>query len=363
MNEYKPAPIDSAEIPLRELILKIWEWVSYLRAKWISIILIGLVFAAIGYMYAASKKLIYTADLTFALEEEKAGGGGLSGALGFATSLGIDVGGGGAGGAFSGSNLLELMKSRTLIEKALLNPITVNGKTLSLADYYIELTGSKKEKDEPAVQQIRFNVLDDRTKFTLAQDSVLGVLYQQIAGSGTVLSVSQKDKKISIITIEVKSTDQLFSKIFAETVARVVSDFYIDTKSKKAKLNYEILQRQTDSIRNELNAAITGVALANDNTYNLNPALNVHRAPSARRQVDVQANTAILTQLVANLEMAKVSLRRETPLIQIIDTPILPLRKDRPSKLNALIIGGLLGVGITLIFWVLIRLWKMIMHP
>ena len=57
-----------------------------------------------------------------------------------------------------------------------------------------------------------------------------------------------------------------------------------------------ILQKQTDSIRGELNRAITGVAVANDNTFSLNPALNVRRTPSARRQVDVQANTAILTE-------------------------------------------------------------------
>jgi hypothetical protein len=48
-----------------------------------------------------------------------------------------------------------------------------------------------------------------------------------------------------------------------------------------------ILERQTDSIRRELNGAITGVAVANDNTFGLNPAMNVRRA--LRPQVDVQA--------------------------------------------------------------------------
>ena len=42
--------------------------------------------------------------------------------------IGIDLGTS-AGGAFSGANLIELMKSRKIVEKALLNPITVNGKT------------------------------------------------------------------------------------------------------------------------------------------------------------------------------------------------------------------------------------------
>jgi hypothetical protein len=34
-----------------------------------------------------------------------------------------------------------------------------------------------------------------------------------------------------------------------------------------------------------LNGAITGVAVANDNTFGLNPAMNVRRAPSAKRDV------------------------------------------------------------------------------
>jgi hypothetical protein len=86
----------------------------------------------------------------------------------------------------------------------------------------------------------------------------------------------------------------------------------------------DVLRRQANSIGRALNGAITGVAVANDNTFNLNPALNVRRAPSARRQVDVQANTAILTELVKQSELAKVTLRKDTPLIQVIDKPILP---------------------------------------
>jgi uncharacterized protein involved in exopolysaccharide biosynthesis len=69
--------------------------------------------------YAFMQKPTYTASLSFALEDEKSGGGGLSGALGLASSLGIDLGGS-AGGAFTGANLLELMKSRNIVEKALL---------------------------------------------------------------------------------------------------------------------------------------------------------------------------------------------------------------------------------------------------
>jgi hypothetical protein len=52
-----------------------------------------------------------------------------------------------------------------------------------------------------------------------------------------------------------------------------------------------------------LNEAITGVAVATDNTFNLNPALNVRR--TLQQSIDVQANTAILTEIV-KLALAKV---------------------------------------------------------
>jgi uncharacterized protein involved in exopolysaccharide biosynthesis len=336
--------IEQDEISLKELILKMKDWYRYLVSKWIVLVAAGIIGATIGVGYAFMQKLTYTASLSFALEDEKSGGGGLSGALGLASSLGIDLGTS-AGGAFSGANLIELMKSRKIVEKALLNPITVNGKTQSLAQYYINFNELNKNwSQNPVLKNIVFAVDADRSKYTLQQDSILGNLYTSIS---SVLTVAQKDKKISIINIEVKSTDELFSKVFTESIAKEVSGYYIEIKSKKARQNMEILQRQTDSIRAELNGAITGVASAADNTFGLNPAMMVRKTPGTRRQVDVQANTAILTQLVTNLEMAKVSLRKETPLIQVIDKPILPLKKEKVGKLRSLILGGFLAVFFT----------------
>ena len=337
---------ESDEVSIKELLLKLKSWVHYLKSKWVPIFVFGVLGATLGVTYAFLKKPIYTASLTFVLDDEKAGTNGLSGALGLASSFGFDLGGVSGGSVFSGSNVIELMKSRSLVEKALLTTVTINQKEQTLANYYIEFNKLNKDWGErPELKNLKFETFSDRSRFTLQQDSILEKLYEQIAGPNGlgILSVSQKDKKVSIITVDVQSKSELFSKYFTESLAKVVSDFYIETKTKKAKYNYEILQKQTDSIRNELNMAINGVAEATDNTYNLNPALNVKRAASSKRQVDVQANTAILTQLVANLEMAKVTLRKETPLIQVIDKPILPLRKDKPSKAISLIFGGVIG--------------------
>lgn len=346
---------ETEEISLKELILKAKEWFSYLLSQWKIIVLVGIIGAGLGLTYSLIKKPIYTATLSFALEDEK-GGGGLGGALGLASSFGLDLGGSG-GGIFTGSNLTELFKSRAMVEKTLLSPVIVEDKTISLAEMYIQNNEWRKGwQKKTNFAKLEFLPNANRQKFTRVQDSILGRIYTNLSASA--LSVVQKDKKISIINIIVASKNELFSKYFCEALAKEVSDFYIDTKSKKSRENMLILERQTDSIRKELNGAITGVAVANDNTFGLNPAMNVRRAPSARRQVDVQANTAILTELVKQTELAKVTLRKDTPLIQIIDKPILPLPKEKFGKAKGIIMGSFLAGFLVVLFLIAKRILK-----
>jgi uncharacterized protein involved in exopolysaccharide biosynthesis len=120
----------------KNLVIKLKEWYRYLLSKWILLLLVGLLGGVIGFIYALFQKPVYTATFTYALDDEKSGGG-MSDALGLASSLGLDMGGG-AGGAFGDANL-ELMHSRSLVEKTLLSEVTVDSKKITLADYYINV--------------------------------------------------------------------------------------------------------------------------------------------------------------------------------------------------------------------------------
>jgi len=347
--------IDNDEISLKELIQKIQEWIAYLKSQWKIIIGIAALGGIIGFVYASFQKPTYLATTTFVLEEDRGGGGG---AMSLASSFGFDLGGGG-GGLFSSSNIIELMKSRLVVEKTLLNPIVVGGKEMSLVEYYLQINKIRQSwNQKPALANIKFPVNADRTKFSLEQDSILYGISSGLTNNNLV--ITQKDKKASILSLTVRTESELFSKFFCEQLLNETSNFYIETKSKKARLNVDILQRQADSIRAELNGAITGVAAASDNVYNLNPAFNVKRTPSTRRQVDVQANTAILTQLVAQLELSKVSLRKETPLVQLIDRPILPLQKDKIGRLKAAELGFFLAGFLTILYLVIRRSYRII---
>jgi uncharacterized protein involved in exopolysaccharide biosynthesis len=346
------------EISLKDLILKIKEWKEFLLSKWVTIIIAAAIGCVFGIAYAWIKPPIYKAELSFALEDDKSSGGGFGAAMGLANQFGIDLGSNG-GGAFSGDNLLELMTSRSMVEKTLLSKTTINNKEQTLVELYISFNKFRKKWNKSELRNINFLVSSDRTLFNLQQDSILGVFYNKIIKDN--LTVDKIDKKLSIVNIRVNSENEMFAKYFTELLAKTVSDFYVTTKTKKSVENVDILQRQTDSVRRELNTAITGVASSVDVNPNANPALQILRVPSQRRQVDVQANTAILNQLVANLELAKVSLRKETPLIQVIDKPILPLPKEKLSRLITGILGGILVGFFTMVFLIIKKLYNNIM--
>ncbi|WP_256011167.1 lipopolysaccharide biosynthesis protein [Desertivirga xinjiangensis] len=348
------------EISLKNILLGLRRWIQFLMSRFVTLLIVGLVGSLIGFVYAYTKKIKYVAEFSFALEDEKSSGGiGAYAAL--AGQFGLSMGGSG-GGAFTGDNLLELMRSRKMVEKALLTSFEINGQLTTLAEYYITFNELREGwgKKKPELLNIHFHPNANRKTFNLSQDSLLGVFYKALIKDG--LEVGKVDKKLSIILVKVRSENELFSKYFTEALVNNVADFYIQTKTKKSVQNLTILQHQTDSIRMQLNAAISGVAASVDVNPNQNLAKQVLRVPSQRRAVDVQANTAILSELVKNLEISKVSLRRETPLIQVIDTPILPLEKEKTSKLKSMILGGFISSIIAVTFLILQRIYRDILN-
>lgn len=352
-NNFEKNDFDNDEISLKELFHKIKEWFNFLKLKWKIIFIGSIIGSVIGITTSFIIKPTYKAILTFAMEEDKGGGiGGLSGSLGLASSLGIDLGSSG-GGAFAASNLSALMKSHLIVEKVLLDSYKINGKTRTLVDYYIEIKNLRdKWSNKPTLQNIQFLPAANRSKFNRLQDSLLIEFHKELTKREN-LDITQKDKKVTIVEIEVNSENEIFSKLFCEALANETSEFYIQTKSKKARINTNILQKQVDSVRAVLNSNITGVAREADNVYNLNPTLNVRSANSRKIQVDVTANTEVLKQLIIQLELSKITLRKETPLIQLIDKPLLPLQNEKLGIFTSFIVGGLVGFFLCSVYLIL----------
>jgi len=345
---------ETDEISLKELVSKFDKVVGYLLSKWLIIVCFIGLGSLVGFSYAKFKRPVYTAITSFVLDSGDQGGG-MGQYAGLASMVGIDLGSGGGGGIFSGDNILELYKSRTMIEKTLLTEIEYDDKKQLLVDRYIDFNKLREIwAKKPGLSEIRFKTHEP---FTRLQDSVLGVIANEITKG--YLKVAKPDKTLSIIRVEVKSYDEVFAKAFNDEIVKNVNDFYVQTKTKKSLNNVMILQQKTDSVTRVMNGAIYSGAIATDVTPNLNPTRQVQRVvPVQRSQFTAETNKAILVELVKNLELSKISLRKETPLIQVIDKPIFPLSKESLGKLKGLVIGGVLGGFIVCLVLIIRRLFK-----
>lgn len=330
------------EITLKELIFKIREWYRFLLSKWKTIVLSGFIGASLGLSYSFLKKPVYTANLTFALEEKATGNGGLGS---IASQFGLSLGGS-EGGAFAGDNLIELLKSRYIIEKTLLSKVIINNKADLLVNRYIQFNKlDKKWSEHSILNNLKFEN-NNREHFNLQQDSVLGSIYNII--SENMLAVNKVDKKLSIVKVSVSSKDELFAKLFTENIVKNVTDFYVETKTSKSRANVSMLEFRADSVRKELDAAMYGRAQFSD--QNMGLVRQSAAVPKVKQEMKVQMLSTMYGELIKNLEFSKLALMREEPLIQIIDRPILPLEKNRLGKLKGILVGSIVFGFFSIVF-------------
>lgn len=348
--------VDSDEISLKELILKLQEWWKYLLSRWLVIILFGFIGGILGFFYARSKMPIYEAVTTFVLENGESGGG-LGQYAGLASMVGLDLGGNG-GGIFQGDNILELYSSRTMISKTLLSQIKSDSDDL-LIDKYIKINNLKESwKNKPELLNIDFFTYSAVNRTTMPAsvrlcDSILGTVVDDIKIN--YLTVAKLDKKLNLIKVGVKAKDEQFAKSFNDELVKNVNEFYIQTKTKKSLENVSILQHKADSVRNVMNGAIYSSVAIGDATPNLNPTRQVQRvAPVQKAQFSAETNKIILAELVKNLEMSKISLVKEAPLIQVVDHPIFPLKKEVFGKIKGIVLGGML-LGFLIVFYLSLK--------
>ncbi len=353
--------IDEDEVSVKELIVSLQGWVRYLWSKWLILLLAGVIGGALGLWYAFAKTPVYKATTTFVLEGGE-GQGRMSQYAGMAAMVGINLGGSG-GGLFQGDNILELYKSRSMLEQTLLSTIDSETEELLIERYVTYNKLDEAWVDNPPLASLDFR--QDPTQFNAetlrVRDSVITDIVNSVRSN--LLNVSKPDKNLSIIQVEVTSPDETFSKSFNENLVRRVNDFYVQTKTKKSTDNIAILEAKVDSVREVMSGAIYSAARISDATPHLNPTRQTQRiGPSQEAQFSAETNKVILSQLVQNLEMARMAQLQEQPLIQLVDTPVYPLPVDRLGKAKGIVIGGFLLGFLTLLTLIGLKWYRDVMR-
>lgn len=350
------------EISIKEIFQKLGRIISYLKKNLWKISLIGVLFGALGFVYAKYQPINYTAKLTFVLEDSKASGGGLGNLASLAGQFGVDVGsGGGVGGVLSGDNILLYFKSESLAKEVLLTKYdVVNGNEVkTLADLYAEIYGLKsKWAENKNIGNVKFQPNQKvESGYTRLQDSLIQVMVRSILKSQ--FSVSKIDKKAGFIEVATTMKDEFFAKLYCESIVKIAVEKYINLKTQQQRISVDKLQTRVDSISYLLSKkTITGATLqTSTSTMDINPIYKTGTAVAVETLTrDKTMLASIFAAAVQNLELAKFTLNQETPVIQIIDKPSFPLEKKKTSKLIFLVTGSLVGVILSTLY-LLLKNW------
>ncbi|MDR6566545.1 Wzz/FepE/Etk N-terminal domain-containing protein [Chitinophaga ginsengisegetis] len=345
------------EISLKELIVKLQDWLRYLWQKKVWVITFTALGAGIGLFIALKSKPNYAAELTFVLEDNSTSP--LGAYSGLASQLGIDLGNTGQSSLFAGENIIEFLKTRLIVEKALLAPVLYRNQRMTLVEVYIRFSGMKKQWQEAEFPfNVEYPLNVERRSYSRQQDSVLNIIQAKVIKKNLV--VEKVDKKLSFISVKVLSPVDTFSKYFAEALVKEAIDFYTNTKTKRTKLNVDRLQLQADSMKLLLNRKTYSTAALQD--LNVNPAKQIASVNTELALRDKTVLQSMYIEIIKNLELSKIAMTRETPVIQIINIPIFPLEIKKIGKVKGIVIGAFISGFITVFALLLSRIYKEIMN-
>jgi hypothetical protein len=316
--------------------------INKLFKKWLLFLIVGFLAGLAGIFYASKQKLLYKSSLTFALD----GGsdGGMSGAISLASQFGLNIGNGKA--VFSGDNILQIMKSRSMVEKALLSVDTFDNKPYTFIEYYLL---QNKLPNTPELK-VRFPVGQPRSSFSYAQDSTLFATYNTFVQS--YITADKPDRKYDIYEVNVLNLNEKFTKDFTDSLVAQTNNFYTTICTNKAKQTLDILEQRVANMKGKVNSSIGSRAETQD--INLNPAFSAAEVPVLKEQANIQVYSAAYGEMFKNLEIARYQYLKQIPLMQIIDPANYPMMKVKTSKLKTAIIFAFVACFVTaFILWII----------
>ncbi len=332
---------NKSTLNLRRLLAQGKLVTSFLLKKWLLIVIVVVIGSVLGFAYAFFKKPTYTGELTFVLSS----GSSESSLYSLASQFGFSTGSSGED-LFSQDNLIWLMQSKKLMSRALFREVPNTGETL-LNLYLREQNMPKLWEKNPHLKK-QYPFPNDIKKITPVQDSLLGELCTGLT-KGTI-NIDQPDKKLNLFKVATTFTDPVFACYLTKYLVYESSAFYIETKVSSARKNLTMLQHEADSLQGLLSRSIIAAASNADRTFNLNPALQIQRVPIQRSQIDAAVTQAAYTEVVKNLEIAKITLEKEYPIYQLLDEPSLPLRVYKMSTMLGLAAGGIAFGGLIIMY-------------
>ncbi len=326
---------------LRDYILKGKSYVHEVFRYWYVPAFFALLVAAYQ-LYKYSQYIpVYPATITFMVDEDE--GNSSSGLTGMLSQFGL---GGVRPVRYNLDKILELSKSRRVIQQTLFAKISIDGKEDYIANHIIRIYRLDPVPDEENNSKDLFRFTHDSLSiFSREENTALSAVYGLIIGSKdnpeTALINTDYSEDTNIMTLSATTINESLSLELANKMFRSLSDYYISKSIEKSLKTFKIVSMKRDSILGVLRS--TEYQLANFEDSNRGMLMRVDQVGRTRLQREVTALTAMYAEVLKNSEVADFSLRNKTPFVQVIDAPIVPIQPVEMSLIKTILIGLIIG--------------------
>ncbi|MBA3646954.1 MAG: hypothetical protein H0W62_00120 [Chitinophagales bacterium] len=348
---------EDEEIHLGPLWNSIKDSFKYLLRKWYWLFAWMAAFALLAWGYTIWYGKKYIATGTFAVQGQNAQNTLLGTALQFAGSVGIGTSSHSQG--YDNNFFATLMQSQRVIKEAMLQKAVCFNKEDLLANHYITLyhwrEGTllhKGWKKDPHLKDFTFKNTD-LVQLSPLEDSILTVIYSNIEDNNLVVTY---DAASPFNTATFNTRDMDFSRNAMKKLIDISASYYMDNIYRLSRENLSLADRRLDSIANALRRTDYTVASMRDITNNLIQQKGALQLNAAQRNQSLLSTQ--YTSAINNLELAKVTLLSDAPILQIIDDPTFSTALSFVSLPLALIIGSILGFFFGSIYLIVSRTVK-----
>ena len=354
---YVQPPVQEEEegIDIIGLIKQLWDGRK-------TIIIVTAVFIALGLVAALTMKRTYTVSSTMVPQMGSSRSSSL-GSLAALAGLNLDM-------ANTGSDLSplvypQIVSSVPFRKELMYTPLhyekadtavcmftyakeytkpTIMGTVLkyTIGLPFVIMDALRKEKPDPVIEGGEGeNTTPRPLLLTKDEEKIMKAIAQNVN-----LAV---DKKEGYLTLTVVGSEPLQTAELALKAQQLLQEEITRFRTEKAQDNLKYIQARYNEIKAEAESYQTALATIRDRSQNMTTTRS--QIERERLQNKYNVANAIYSEMAKQLEQAKMQVKRDTPMLTIIQPVTVP-RKSSNSRAKTLIVwtflGGILGCGIVL---------------
>lgn len=325
------------QFTLETVLIKFMGFVPFVKRniRLIALFTVLGLLSGLGVEIYKSTNTLKKTKIVFVLETESAD----NGLAGLASSLGLGNASSG-NSIFSGENFKELLKTKNIYRKAILTKVKVGNKVDYFGNFFLERSDIQNhEWSDLPVDFIAHRFKSGNLDSISIQDKNIINAISLYLNDNTDIFLDNPKSTFQTLTVETRN--DTLTHVWAQLYLKTITDYYINTKTKKSKELLVIMDKRVDSLRSAL--YFTQGKLANYNDQNQQIIFQRARVIAERLQMNSSQLQALYFESLRNYDNLKFSLIKESPLLTIIEDSELPIFFVPYRWGKIIIIGFILG--------------------